>query len=309
MSAERFESMTNVDGVITPTEEARVPVLDRGFLYGDSVYEVFRTFDGVALFFDEHWRRLENSASLARMRISQSREAITEEIRRTVRATGASAMHQDVYVRYTITRGEGPVDLYARPDLETRYIVIVREVPSWNPQFYSVGMRAAIPRIRRNPVDALDPNIKGGNYLNNVLALTEAKELGADECIILNHDDIVTEASNSNVFFVLEGALVTPDPGAGNLKGLTKAAVVEACAGDGLAVAERGIHARELARATECFVTSATRGVMPVVSLRLQDGDEVAFPAGGGALTRRVARLYDAYVDAYVSSHAADSLW
>ena len=187
--------------------------------------------------------------------------------------------------------------------------VCVREVPTWDPEFYSVGMRAAIPRIRRNPVDALDPNIKGGNYLNNVLALTEAKELGADESIILNHDDIVTEASNSNVFFVIGSELVTPDPGAGNLMGLTKAAVIEACADDGLTVGEREIHARELADATECFVTSATRGVMPVASLRLRDGGEVAFPAGGGALTRRVSALYDTYVEAYVGSHAADSLW
>ncbi len=89
MSTQSFVGMTNVDGRITRTEDARVPVLDRGFLYGDSVYEVFRTYSGVPLFFDEHWSRLENSARLARMRISQSREAITEEIRRTVHATGA----------------------------------------------------------------------------------------------------------------------------------------------------------------------------------------------------------------------------
>ena len=187
--------------------------------------------------------------------------------------------------------------------------MIVRAVPSWDPKFYEQGMRAAIPRIRRNPVDALDPNIKGGNYLNNVLALTEAKELGADESIILNHDNVVTEASNSNVFFVIGGELVTPDPGAGNLKGLTKAAAMTACAAEGIAIGERDIAAAELEDATECFVTSATRGVMPVISLRLEDGREVAFPPGGGELTRRVARLYDAHVEDYVASHAEDSLW
>jgi branched-chain amino acid aminotransferase len=294
MSTDTFTSMTSVDGTVTRTAEARVPVLDRGFLYGDSVYEVFRTYSGVPLFYDEHWRRLENSAALSRMHISQTREQITDEIRRTVRATGASELHRDVYVRYTITRGEGPVDLYAKPGLRTRYIVIVK---------------AAIPRIRRNPVDALDPNIKGGNYLNNVLALTEAKQLGADECIILNHENIVTEASNSNVFFVIDGELVTPDPGAGNLMGLTKQAAIEACGGDGLAVRERDIPADELDRATECFVTSATREVMPVVSLRLEDGREVAFPPGGGAITRRVAALYKAHIEGYVAAHAADSFW
>jgi len=239
MSKHAFESMSNVDGKVTPTAEARVPVLDRGFLYGDSVYEVFRTYAGVPLFYDEHWQRLENSARLIHMHITQSREQITEEIRRTVRATRAGENNQDVYVRYVITRGEGPVDLYPNPDLETRFVVIVKEVPTWRSEFYEVGMKAAIPKVRRNPTDALDPNIKGGNYLNNVIAITEARELGADESIILNRDGYVTEASNSNVFFVIDGELVTPGQEAGNLRGITKRAAIEACAGQGL-------HARGL---------------------------------------------------------------
>ena len=82
----KFVGMSNVDGRITPTGEACVPVLDRGFLYGDSIYEVFRTYSGVPLFYQEHWKRLENSARLIHMHISQSREEITEQIRRTVEA-------------------------------------------------------------------------------------------------------------------------------------------------------------------------------------------------------------------------------
>src|ERR1044071_1949321 len=101
-----FESMTNVDGVITPTVQARVPVLDRGFLYGDSIYEVFRTYEGVPLFYDEHWARLQNSASLTRFEIGLSLAELTDAIRATVDATGASRSRTDVYVRYIITRGE-----------------------------------------------------------------------------------------------------------------------------------------------------------------------------------------------------------
>jgi branched-chain amino acid aminotransferase len=252
--------MSNVDGRITPTGEACVPVLDRGFLYGDSIYEVFRTYSGVPLFYEEHWKRLENSARLIHMHISQSREEITEQIRRTVEATSAGALEQDVYVRYVVTRGEGPVDLYPNPDLKTRYVIIVNTVPEWSPEYYSIGMKAAIPEVRRNPTDSLDPNIKGGNYLNNVIAITQARELGADESIILNRDGYVTEASNSNVVFVLDGELVTPGVTAGNLRGITKKAAREACA--------QHVHAKDLPRATECFVTSATREVMPIISLR-----------------------------------------
>jgi len=307
MVTNKFRSMTNVDGVITPTEEARVPVMDRGFLYGDSVYEVFRTYNGVPLFYQEHYQRLLNSARLIHMNISQSGEKITTEIRKTVQATGARP-EQDVYVRYTITRGEGPVDLYPDPDLVTRYVVIAREVPSWKPEFYSHGMKMAIPNVRRNPIDALDPNIKGGNYLNNVLAITEARGLGADDCVILNHQNFVTEAANSNVFFVIDGELVTPGQAAGNLRGLTKNAIQKVCTKHGIKTKERDIHASELSTATECFVTSATREVMPVRSLRLEDGGQVLFPQGGGDITRKVKDYYREYVDEYVRDHAKESL-
>ena len=307
--SESFKSMSNVDGDITPTSEARVPVLDRGFLYGDSVYEVFRTYSGVPLFYQEHWERLQNSARLIHMHITQSYEQITEQIRQTVGATGAGSLSKDVYVRYVITRGEGPVDLYPNPNLKTRYVIIVNAVPEWNPDFYRVGMKAAIPSVRRNPTDALDPNIKGGNYLNNVIAITQARELGADESIILNRDGYVTEASNSNVFFVLDGELVTPGGAAGNLRGITKKAAREACAARDLTVNERDVHADDLDRTSECFVTSATREVMPIVSLRLDDGRVVDYPPGGGETTRRVAQYYREYMDEHVRRNAALSLW
>jgi branched-chain amino acid aminotransferase len=298
-----FSSMTNVDGVITRTEDARIPVLDRGFLYGDSIYEVFRTYDGVPLFYDAHWARFENSAALIHLQIGLSSEAMHAHIKSTVERTGAPSLGKDVYVRYTITRGDGPVDLFPDPSLRNRYVIIVREVPRWNPLHYSRGVVLAVPDTRRNPLNALDPNIKGGNYLNNVIGVIEARALGADDCIMLNEQGLVTEASNSNVFFVIDGLLVTPAQTAGNLRGLTKAAVHAACAEQGLTTQERDIAASDLARASECFLTSATREVMPVVGLRLADGKLLAFPEGGGAITRRVAQLYRDYVGAYVRDH------
>ena len=90
--SDTFKTMSNVDGDITPTAEARVPVLDRGFLYGDSIYEVFRTYSGVPLFYEEHWQRLENSARLIHMHITQSRDEITEQIRASGQATAAGKL-------------------------------------------------------------------------------------------------------------------------------------------------------------------------------------------------------------------------
>jgi branched-chain amino acid aminotransferase len=298
-----------VDGVITPTAEARVPVMDRGFLFGDSVYEVFRTYDGVPLFYGEHWRRFENSAHLIHMDIGFSRDEVTEQIRATVRASGAALLKRDVYVRFTVTRGEGPMDLLPSRGARTRLVVIVKEVPAWNPVFYSRGVNVAVVGTRRNPREALDPNIKGGNYLNNVLGIMEARALGADDCVMLSEAGFITEASNSNVFFVIDGELLTPSQAAANLRGLTKAAVHEACAARGLATRETEISSAAAVRASECFLTSATREVMPVYRLRMEDGGTRTFPEGGGAVTRQVRGYYREHVERYVREHAAFKLF
>jgi len=306
---EGFISMSNVDGVITRTEDARVPVMDRGFLYGDSIYEVFRTYGGVPLFYDEHWARFENSAALISLQLELTSEQMAGEIRQTVQMTNAAPSGHDVYVRYTVTRGEGPIDLFPRPELHTRYVVIVKAVPEWKPEFYSEGVRLAITTTKRNPRNALDPNIKGGNYLNNVLGVIEARALGADDCLMLNAAGHITESSNSNVFFVIEGKLLTPAGTSGNLRGLTQVAIRQACKANGLATFEREIDSAAATEATECFITSATREVMPVRSLHLEDGTELEFPAGGGALTHKVQGYYREYVDAYVAVNEHRSLF
>ena len=298
-----FVPTAAIDGVISPLEEASVPVLDRGFLYGDSIYEVFRTYRGVPLFWEEHWQRFENSARLIHLNLGDAREKLTEDIRATVAASGAPAVGKDVYVRYVVTRGSGPIDLLPSEDLAVRRVVIVKGVPQWNPAHYSEGVRLAIVAIRRNAHESLDPNIKGGNYLNNVLGVIEADLLGADDCLMLNDAGLITEASNSNVFFVIDGTLVTPSQKAANLRGLTKAAIHSICRANGIPVEEAEITPADARRASECFMSSATREVMPAASMLDESGAQHDFPAGGGELTRRIAALYRAAVDDYVAAH------
>lgn len=304
-----FRTMASVDGRIAPTAETCVPVMDRGFLYGDSVYEVFRTYDGVPLFFDEHWRRLQNSARLIRMQLGLSEQELLQQIKATVHASGAPAAGQDVYVRFVVTRGDGVMDLYPEQGLSTRLIIIVRAAPVWKAEYYTEGLRIAVAKTRRNSAGTLNPNIKGGNYLNNVLGVLDARSVGADDCLMLNDAGLVTEASNSNVFFVFDGVPVTPSQTAANLLGLTKAAVHEACRAHGLASEERDVPIADVERAEECFLTSATREVMPVASIRFEDGRQRQFPAGGGGVTRSAAEYYREHVAAYVREHAELSLF
>jgi branched-chain amino acid aminotransferase len=298
-----FVPTASVDGIVTPLAQARIPVMDRGFLYGDSIYEVFRTYEGVPLFFDEHWQRFANSARLIHLELGDVRETLTADIRRAIAASGAAALGKDVYVRYIVTRGEGPLDLLPRRGLALRRVVIVKEVPQWNPAHYTGGATVAIVETKRNAQEALDPNIKGGNYLNNILGVVEANALGADDCIMLSDAGLVTEASNSNVFFVIDGAIVTPSQKAANLRGLTKSAIHSACKANGIPTEETEITVGDAMRATECFLTSATREVMPVATLLRSKRSRREFPPGGGELTRSVAAVYRQAITDYVASH------
>jgi branched-chain amino acid aminotransferase len=180
----------------------------------------------------------------------------------------------------------------------------VKEVPKWNPEHYSRGTRLAVTCVRRNPVEALSPDIKSGNYLNNILGVTEAVELRADDCLMLNPSGLITEASNSNVFFVIDGRLVTPSTESGVLRGITKAAIAKFADEIGCPLFEQKLPEAQLSKVSECFVTSATREVMPVASVRLESGEWREFPAGGGEITRRVATAYKEFVRRYVAENA-----
>jgi branched-chain amino acid aminotransferase len=304
MATPPLRRMANVNGEITPLEEARISILDRGFLYGDSVYEVFRTYSGVPLFCHEHFERMENSARLISMTISQSREEMLDHMRQTA-ARANVPKGEDIYVRWHVTRGTGALDLVPAADLKSSFVIILKEVPRWKPAFYSTGMRLAVTRVRRNPVEALSPDIKSGNYLNNILGVSEAVNIGADDCLMLNPAGVVTEASNSNVLFVINGQLVTPSFESGVLRGITKAAIGRFGAKHGFELHDRTLTESDLRKATECFVTSATREVMPVNGIRFENGEWRELPAGGGPMTRLVAKAYKEFVEQYVEEHVS----
>ncbi len=308
----RVQPTAYVDGLITPLEEAKIPLLDRGFLYGDSVYEVFRTYDGVPLFWEEHFDRQEKSASLIHMPITQTREQMLDAIRETVSTARVDDGNDDpgeVYVRFHLSRGVGPVDLFPDPQLKTSFMVIVKPVPEWNPIHYSEGLQVAVTDVRRNSDDSLSPNIKSGNYLNNILALAEATSKGADDCLMLNASGELTEASNSNVFYVIDGVVKTASRDSGILDGITGQALRQISKEADWAIEDCRLGLEDLKQADEAFVTSATREVMPIRAVLMPDGKKQEFPAGGGGLTRKIAASYKQFVTDYSRSNIAAKLW
>lgn len=301
--------VANVGGKISPAESACVPILDRGFLYGDSVYEVFRTYSGVPFLFEEHWERLQRSAAMIHLDPLETPDGLRKAISKTVTASGAAEAGADVYVRYTFTRGSGPVDL--NPDQSARplLVILVKAVPQWTQESYSRGVTLAIPPTRRNAATTLSPNIKGGNYLNNVIGVIEARERGAEDCLFLDQQGLLTECSNSNVVFARNGELFSPSQRAANLEGLTKMIVGRVASEQGVSMAETELDIAAIDSMDECFITSATREIMPVASITLEDGSIREFPVGGGPLTRRMMTGYRDYVQHYVAERSGDSLF
>jgi len=290
-------TLLNVEGRLVPPEQAFVPVMDRGFLYGDSVYEVVRTYGGRVFELGRHLDRMERSA--ARIGLSlPPRARLESELFRTIDAAG----NAESYARIIVTRGEGQFGL--SPHLAeglNRLIFMVRPLELPAPEQYERGLQMAVTRTRRNPPQALDPALKTGNYLNSALALRESHAAGADDALLLDLRGQVTEASTSNVFFVQDGVVVTPPLVLGMLEGVTRGLVIEIARGEGFLVREEPHGPEALAAADEVFVTSTIREAMAVTSLLLLDGEKPdrRVVAGGkpGPITRRLHAAFRRYVE------------
>ncbi len=289
--------LCNVEGKLVPPEQAMVPVLDRGFLYGDSVYEVVRTYGGRPFEMERHLVRMERTAQRIDLTLPP-RETILRELQRTLDAAG----NAESYARIVVTRGIGEFGL--SPFLargEHRLVLIVRPLVAPTEEQYERGLRMAIAKTRRNPRQALDPALKTGNYLNNILAVKEAHEAGADDAILLDLAGRVTEGSTSNVFFVQHGVLVTPPLELGILEGVTRAVIIGIARDEGFLVHEEPHGPEALAAADEVFMTSTLREAMPVTSLVFLEsrGDQVRQIAGGkpGPVAKRLRAAFRSYVE------------
>lgn len=277
------------DGLV-PEKEALVSVFDHGYLYGDGIYETMRAYDGRAFMMNRHLERLMRSASLIQLKIPDP-EFISDAVSRTIRANGLTS----AYVRITVSRGKGPVGLDPALCPEPTLVVIAEEFREYPEAYYRDGVRLMIAGTRRNFAGALDPKIKSLNFLNNILAKIEAKEQGAYEAIMLNHDGYIAEGTVCNIFFACDNTLCTPSVDTGVLDGITRELVISLARSEGIIVNEGRFIPTDLFRASEVFFTNTTSEVMPVSRV-----DEVCFPVGD--MTKRLRSLYRELVNKTVES-------
>jgi branched-chain amino acid aminotransferase len=276
-----------VNGVIADRDSAVISIFDRGFLYGDSVYEVLRTSGGRPVDLERHLERLRRSAGGIEIAMPAP-----EQLGRAIADTLEAVHNPESYLRIVVTRGGGPITLDIRQPEESSLVVIAAPLVMPAAELYERGAALAIVGVERTSRRAFDPAVKSGNYLNNIMALAEAKRAGAYEAIMCSPDGRVAEGSTSNLFVRRGDRLVTPALATGLLPGITRQRVIDLARAAGLAVEEADLSPDQARAAGEAFITSSIRGVMPVATI---DGCAISDGVPGPS-TRRLMELYAGFL-------------
>lgn len=255
--------VTYVNGAFVPKEEARISVYDHGYLYGDGIFEGIRAYNGRIFCLEQHLDRLYDSARYLMLDIPLSRDEMRQAILETVRRTGL----QDAYIRPIISRGMGDLGLDPRKCKAATVVIIVDTIQLYPREAYERGLRAVTATTRKVRPDALSPQAKTLNYLNNIMARMEANQAGADEAIMLTGDGYVSECSADNIFVVRRGEIWTPPPFLGILKGVTREAIMALARTLQIAVVERVFTVYDIYTADECFLTGTGAEIGPVTEV------------------------------------------
>ena len=271
--------------------EAVVSVFDHGFLYGDGVYETMRAYDDVVFMLDEHINRLQSSAAMIGLALPMDTGRMKAAIYDIL---GANSL-KNAYVRLTVSRGYGPIGLDPSLCQVPTFVILAEDMKDYPRSFYDKGVRAIVSRVRRTPSVAINPRIKSLNFLNNILAKIDAKDVGAYEAIMLNMAGHIAEGTISNVFFVRDGIVCTPDTGCGILDGITRNIVLKLARKEGMMVTEGEFTTDDIYAATEVFVTNTTMEVMPIRQI-----DAVLYEVGN--VGKFLRGLYIEEVRAYVKN-------
>jgi len=277
------EDIVFLNGRHLPLSQAGISPLDRGFLYGDGVFETMRVYQRRVFRYEDHAERLAASAAALKIALPYSSEEIRQAIQTLLETNGLP----DASVRVTLSRGVGPRGPSIRAELTPTLVITTSAFHGYPPKWYEKGIRTIVSRARLDAESPL-PRHKTANYLLYILARAEAEEAGAAEAILLNTRGEVAEAAASNVFTVTAGKVSTPSLQANILPGVTRKVVIEICEGRGAPVAERLFDASQLTAADEVFLTNSLMEIMPVVIV----GEAKIGEGVPGAVTRSLQQAY-----------------
>jgi len=253
-----------INGKFYEKNDAKISVFDHGLLYGDGVFEGIRSYNRLVFKLKEHIDRLFESAHSIMLKVPLTKVQMIKAVILTLKENELT----DAYIRLVVTRGIGDLGLDPRKCAGKATIIIIADKIAFYPEkFYKEGLEIiTVPTVRNLP-EALNPQIKSLNYLNNILAKIEAVNAGFDEAIMLDSLGYVAECTGDNIFIVKRNHLYTPPQCMGTLRGITRDAVLEIARNNRIPVHEHVITRHEVYICDECFLTGTAAEIIPVVKV------------------------------------------
>lgn len=271
------------NGKFVSPKEARVSVFDHGFLYGDGAFEGIRSYKKLVFKLHEHIDRLFETTHTLMIQVPLTKKQMIKAVVDTLKENHL----KDAYIRVIITRGEGdlgldPLKCHGRPNV----IIIADKITLYPKEMYNKGMEIiTVPTVRNIP-EALNPQLKSLNYLNNIFAKIEASNSGYREAIMMDHQGYVAECTGDNIFIIRGKELLTPSQG--QLKGITRETVIDLASQLKLKTKECLITRHEIFNAEECFLTGTAAEIIPVVKV---DGRAIG-DGKPGTVTKKMMTLF-----------------
>ncbi|MDX2494497.1 MAG: aminotransferase class IV [Desulfuromusa sp.] len=257
-------SYVYLNGEFVKSDNAKISVFDQGFLYGDGIFESFRSIGKQLYQFSQYYQRLKQSAEALSYPVSLSQQEL-ETILLELRERNAL---DNAYYRIMITRGEGQIGFQRDMDTNLTCLVIGREFQGFEESYYQKGIELKVAQTRRNAPEAINPKIKSISNLNSLLGKLEAKASGAFEVIMLNNKEHICEGSASNIFWSRGQWVFTPGVSTGMLEGVTRSTIMRLCEEKlNLRVITGEFKLQDLQFSDEVFITSTSLEVIPVVKV------------------------------------------
>jgi len=251
-----------VDGQFVPISEARIPLLDWGFLHSDATYDVVHVWQGSFFRLDDHLERFLRGVKRLYMSLPYDRDKVRDILFECVRLSGL----RDAYVEMICTRGiPTPGSRDPRQCTNRFYAFVVPFIWVASPEKQMQGLHLIISQVHRIPAESVDPTVKNYNWLDLVAGLYDAYSRGGETAILTDREGNVVEGPGFNIFVIKNGKIATPERGV--LEGITRKTAIEMGRKLNIPVEIRNVSAEEMHQADEVFVTSTAGGIMPVTKV------------------------------------------
>ncbi len=262
-----METKCYLQGEYINLSEAKIPVSDRGFLYGDGLFETIKVYEGRPFFLEQHLDRLMKGTAVLGINLGKKPEEFKAALGGIIEETIRINKLKDGFIRLSLSRGSGRRGLLPQECRSPLLLVVPYVSVPYNDEDYEKGYRTVIVQCTRRNTSSPLSRLKSLNYLDNILGKIETDQKGADEGIFLNERGNLSGGTVSNIFIVKGKNIFTPTVHCAILNGITRQIVIKLAKKNNIEIIEKPLPPTELMEAEEAFLTNSLMEIMPLVSV------------------------------------------